>query len=173
MQLLIRSKMLSSHTLMIKVSTMVAVHSASGLFQTPPSSLVWLTVLSWCSGYGSELCTISISLLHRFVGTGLLHHSLAERRFSLRRINQNFLIFFWCQGVSVLGVLVSLLRHFSGLSRGVQNKRTLHTQGHTACTAQIYFLSCCFLCVTECLTTNLLQRLFELLVFRALTTVSY
>ena len=50
----IRSKMLSLwswshnvtfHILIIKVSTMVAVQSASGLFQTPLSSLVWLTVL--------------------------------------------------------------------------------------------------------------------------------
>ena len=77
-------------------------------------------------------------------------------------------------GVSVLGVLVSLRRlFFPGLCRGVQNKRVLHTQGHATCSAQFNFLSRCFLClVTESLTTKLLQRLFELLLFRSLTDVA-
>ena len=66
MCLVIRSKMPSLwswshdvffffHILMIKVSSMVAVHSASGSFQTPLSSLVWFTVLPWFSGCCSEL----------------------------------------------------------------------------------------------------------------------
>ena len=62
---------------------------------------------------------------------------------------------------------------FPGLCRGVQNKRVLHTQGHATCSAQFNFLSRCFLClVTESLTTKLLQRLFELLLFRSLTDVA-
>ena len=38
------------HILVIKVSTMVAVHSASDSFQAPLSLLVWFTVLPWFSG---------------------------------------------------------------------------------------------------------------------------
>ena len=184
MRLVIRSKMFSfrswSHNvtfyiLMIKVSSMVAVHSASGLFQTPLSSLVWLTVLSWWFRlrFGA-LNHFHLTFLHRSFGTGLLHHSRVERLISLRRTNQNFRIVFWCRGVSVLIVLVPLLHHFSGLSRSVQNKRILYTQRHTTCTAQFNFLSRCFLCsATESSTTKLMQRLFELLNFGALKRVSH
>ena len=77
-----------------------------------------------------------------------------------------------CQCWACLYLCVAIF--FPGLSRGVQNKRILHTQGHTTCTAQFNFLSRCYLClVTESLTTELLQRLFELLLFRSLTTVSF
>ena len=184
MRLVIRSKMLSFwswshnvtfHILMIKVSSMVAVHSASGLFQTPLSSLVWFTVLPWWFRLRFGALNHFLSLLHRSFGTGSLHHSRVERLFSLRRINQNFRIVFLCQRVSMLSVLVSLLRHFFfGLSRGVPNKRILHTQRHTTCTAQFNVLSRCFLClVTESSTTKLLQRLFELFNFGALKRVSH